>query len=189
MADDERRRAHLAGEAADERVDLRRVRGVELAGRLVGDEEPRPVRERRTDRDALLLAAGELRGQRIAPVEEADALEQVVGDALPLHALDTEQRKPERDELPRGQLRREGAGIVLIGVAERARPVLDEPPAAQGAQVVAEDADRARRWPVEPGEDPQERALAGAARPEDDEQLAERDVERQALQRDRRSFR
>ena len=112
-----------------------------------------------------------------------------VGDALALAALDTEQREPERDELARGQLRRERAGVVLVGVAERARPVLDEPAAAQRAQIVAEDAHRARRRPVEPGEDAQQRALAGAARPEDDEQLAERDVERQALQRDRRSLR
>ncbi len=68
------------------RVDLRRVRRVELARRLVGDEEPRPVRERGADRDALLLAAGELRRERLALVEQARRARAAVGDPLALGA-------------------------------------------------------------------------------------------------------
>ena len=100
-------------------------------------------------------------------------------------ALDAEQREPERDELARGELGCERARVVLVGVAERARAVLEQRAPAQRAQVVAEHADGARRGTIEPGEDAQQRALAGAARPEDDEELAFRDVERQALQGDR----
>ena len=46
--------------------------GVEVAGRLVADEQRRVVDERARDRDALLLAAGELVGQRVRLVREAD---------------------------------------------------------------------------------------------------------------------
>ena len=188
MADEHRRRAGVARERADQRVDLRGVRGVELSGRLVGDEEPRPVRERGADRDALLLPARELARKRVAPVEQADALEQ----PCPRVALAPRRgrRRAARAAAPTssraGQLRRERARVVLVGVAERARAVFEERAAAQRAQVVAEHADGAGGRPVEPGEDAQQRALARAARPEDDEQLAARDVERQALQRDRR---
>jgi len=48
-------RAHLLDE---EREDALGGRGVEVAGRLVGEEEPRPMDERACDRDALQLAAG-----------------------------------------------------------------------------------------------------------------------------------
>ena len=84
------------------------------------------MRERGAQRDALLLAAGELAGQRIALVGEADALEQTVGGAPALGALDAEQVEAQRDELARGQLGRERALVVLVGVAERARAVVDE---------------------------------------------------------------
>ena len=92
MADDHRRRADLSDELADQRVDLRRADGVELARRLVGYEQLRLVRERRTDRNALLLAAGELARERVAAVEQADALEKAVGDALALRAAHAEKR-------------------------------------------------------------------------------------------------
>ena len=80
VADDERRHAFLAGELGEERVDGCGAELVELAGRLVGDQEPRPVRERRAERDALLLAARELardahpRGRAGRPARGARAL-------------------------------------------------------------------------------------------------------------------
>ena len=57
---DHRRRAGVACKVADHVVDALRVFRIELARRLVGDEEPRPVYERGAQRDALLLSAGEL---------------------------------------------------------------------------------------------------------------------------------
>src|SRR5512133_2192178 len=63
--------------------------GVEVAGRLVADDQLRVGRERACDRDPLLLAAGELRGQVVELVLEADQLEVVLRDlvALSLGAL------------------------------------------------------------------------------------------------------
>ena len=46
--------------------------GVEVPGRLVADEQRRVVDERARDRDALLLATGELVGQGVHLVREAD---------------------------------------------------------------------------------------------------------------------
>src|SRR5579859_5225088 len=55
-------------DAQEELHDLPRRGGVEVAGRLVGDDHPRGVHERPRDGDALLLAAGQVRrvGQLLA---------------------------------------------------------------------------------------------------------------------------
>ena len=83
----------LARELADQRVRRRRVRGVELARRLVRDQQARPVRERGGERDPLLLAARELGRIRVAPVGEADAFEQLVRAGMPLGARRSQQRR------------------------------------------------------------------------------------------------
>ena len=51
---------------------------VEVARRLVGEDHARLVRERTRDRNPLLLAAGELGRQVLAPRCEPDLVEQVV---------------------------------------------------------------------------------------------------------------
>ena len=104
MADDHRRAALGPRELAEHVVERRGARVVELAGRLVGEEQPRPVRERGTDDHALLLAAGELVRPRVALRLEADALEQLVGPAAALAARRALQPESEPDELARGQL-------------------------------------------------------------------------------------
>ena len=128
-------------------------------------------------------------GQRVPLVEKPDALEQAVGDARAQGCGGAEQAEPEPDELARVELRSERARVVLVGVAQRARAVLDERAPAQLAEVLAEDAHRPGGRPVEPGEDPQQRALPRAAGTEDDEQLALGDLEGQPLQRRRAPFR
>ena len=61
MADDHHRFAQFAGQAAEEREDMLGRANIEFAGRLVGQEDLRAVGQGHGDRDALLLAAGELR--------------------------------------------------------------------------------------------------------------------------------
>ena len=68
---DEEARAGFAHELEEEVEDRVRRRLVEVAGRLVGEDEPGPMGERPADGDALLLAAGELLG--IAPAEAVEA--------------------------------------------------------------------------------------------------------------------
>ena len=62
----------LAVERLQEREHLEARPGVEVAGRLVGQEERRVGDQGPGDRDALLLAAGELVGRVVDPVVEAD---------------------------------------------------------------------------------------------------------------------
>ena len=182
VADDERGAVRLAHELGDQREHLARRRGVELARRLVGDQERRPARERRAERDPLLLAAGELARMSAAAVAEADALQQLVGPRVASRPGLARQPELDPDELARGQLARERAPVVLVGVADRARAEAGGGPAPEGSDVDAGDADRARRCAVETGDDPQQRRLAGAARPEDDAELALLDGQGQPLQ-------
>ena len=59
--------------------DLMPGRAVEVAGRLVGEQDRRIVGERAGDRDALLLAARELRRVVMAAIGEADLVQQRLG--------------------------------------------------------------------------------------------------------------
>ena len=76
VADHERRRTLLVHELADQGVDERRGGRIQLARGLVGEQQPRAMRERRAQRDPLLLAAREAPGQLVRAVAEADAIEQ-----------------------------------------------------------------------------------------------------------------
>ena len=77
MGDDDGGCALALHELAQEREERRPGYGVELAGRLVGQEQDRPRRDGCRRRDALLLAARELAGQGIAAIAEADSLEKL----------------------------------------------------------------------------------------------------------------
>ena len=65
MGDHDGGLAERVDRAAQQREDLAAGRGVEVAGRLVGEHDARPRDERPGDGDALLLAAGEL-GRAVA---------------------------------------------------------------------------------------------------------------------------
>ena len=67
MRDDEQRRARGGDEVEHEAQRLVARVLVEIAGGLVGEDEPWPRRQRPPDRDALLLAAGER--FRISPLK------------------------------------------------------------------------------------------------------------------------
>ena len=62
-------------ELVEERQHRLGVHGVEVAGRLVAQQQGGGAEQRARDRDALLLAARELRRQEVAAVAHADALE------------------------------------------------------------------------------------------------------------------
>ena len=62
----------LPREFREERQDFRAGLGVEVAGRLVGQQDGRPVHQRAGDGDALALAAGQLVGPVMDPVGQAD---------------------------------------------------------------------------------------------------------------------
>ena len=78
---DEHRRAARV-DLAEQVHDLERQVGIEVAGRLVGEDELRIVDERARDRDALLLAARQLLGKRVHAVLQPDPLQHLERLAL-----------------------------------------------------------------------------------------------------------
>jgi hypothetical protein len=71
MRDQHQRRALLGLQRKDQIDHTRAGRGIEVAGRLVGEQHARRTREGARDRDTLLLAAGEL--ARVMPQYAARA--------------------------------------------------------------------------------------------------------------------
>ena len=82
MRDDHDRLPELGGRLAQQVEDLGARLRVEVAGRLVGEDDGGLVDQRAGDRDALLLAARELRGLVAAAVAEPDAREQARDPAV-----------------------------------------------------------------------------------------------------------
>ena len=83
-----------------------------------------------------------------------------------------------------GEVGGERPRVVLVEQAEVARTEPGGRPGPENADVHAEDARRPGRQRVEAGDRAQQGRLAGSARPEDDDDLALLDLQRQALERD-----
>ena len=94
---------------------------IEVAGGLVGDDEPRASRERGTQCDPLLLAAGQLPGQSVRAIEQADALEQLARTCPPFGSGRRGEPQRDGDQLLSGQFARKGTPVVLIRVPETSR--------------------------------------------------------------------
>ena len=76
------RLAEVAHRAAHELEDLGAGPAVEVAGRLVGEDDRRLAGQRPGDRDALLLAAAELARAVLQPVAQADGVDDLVDPLL-----------------------------------------------------------------------------------------------------------
>ena len=161
------------------------ARGIEARRRLVHHEDPRPHRDRAGDRQALLLAARQ--GHRVPGLEpgQAHGAERVLdpsGHRRPRHAQVLEA---ERDLVGHRRLAELGLGIVehhrdVAGhVADRRRrripPGHRDPPRPLAGQEVGHDA-------VERQE---QGRLAGPVEPDDPDELARRDLQRDVAERGR----
>ena len=182
MADDERRHALLSRELREQAVDDGGASLVELAGRLVGDQQPRSTREGSAERDALLLTAGQLGRPSGGAIAQPHPLEERMGPSEAIAVGDASQPERYRDQLLGGQLTRERAPVVLVGVAERVGAILREAALRERPEVGACDRDAAGTRTLEAGDHPHQRRLARTARADHDAHLALVDVERQPLQ-------
>ena len=154
---------------------------VEVAGRLVGEQQRRMVDEGAGDREPLLLAAGELVGEVRDLVGEADEAERV-GD------LPADLRARGADHL-------EGVGDVVVDVPAREQlEVLEDgaDPAAQVrdlrvgelGDVAAGDQDLALGRIQLADQKLDQGRLAAAGRPDQEDELASVDPEADPLERD-----
>ncbi len=136
--------------------------GVDVAGRLVGEQDLRPADQRAGDGGALLLAAGEHRGQHMHalaqphPSQQLAHLGAVARLLAPLHAQRQGDVLVRREMVEQAEILEHDADAL----AQRRRLVRVEL-----GGVAAEDADQPARRTQRQEQQPQQRRLAGAGRP------------------------
>src|SRR5690606_35943155 len=157
VRDQERRRVHRLVDVLERLEHPYARRAVERAGRLVAEQDRRTLRDRARDRDALLLAARELRREMIEAVLEPDERERLLWRNRIVRDLGD-----ERDVLPRGEARHEV--VELENEADVPAPIERELPLRRVREVLAAEQEPARRRAVEPAEDIEERRFAAARR-------------------------
>ena len=163
----DRRRVGLMGDdhhgppvqTAQELEHGRAVLGVQAAGRLVGQHQLGAVDQRPGQREALLLAAGELVRKVIGDVAQPELVDQ------PRRAARAARRGPGQ---PRRQQHVLGAAALvdqlelLKDEADVAQPQARQRPSAAAGEALAGDRDLAGVGPVEAAEEMQQRRLAAA---------------------------
>ena len=175
MADDHDRRLLVGREAAEEAHRLGSVVGVEVGGWLVGEDQAGVVGDRSGDRDALLLAAGELLYREVGSLAESESLDQLCGALVrstPVGAGDVER---DFDVLACAQSADEIE--VLKDEAEGASAEARERPLREMGDVRPCDVELAAGWAEQPAEHRQKRRLAAAGRAHDQHDLTGADLE------------
>ena len=108
------------------REELLGRRGVELAGRLVGQEDRWADGERRRDGDPLLLAAGQLAEAGAAAMAEPDGPQQLVRPAASCCGAHPAEGERQGHDLRHGEVWRERAPVVLVHGRDDRPPVMAE---------------------------------------------------------------
>ena len=170
VRDEDRRDSHLALDAVDGAPQIDADLRVERAERLVEQQHLGAMRQRAGERDALLLAAGELAGHARTQARKIDELEQLFAAAATLVLGDASDLEGELDVL--GDVHVAKQRVVLEDDADR--PLLWR----ERRDVAAVKDDAAVIARRQPGDHPEDRALAAAAGTQKDQQLAVRDLER-----------
>ena len=118
-------------------------RGVEVAGRLVGQQQRRVADHRAGDRDPLPLAAGQLVRPVVEPVAQADPVQRRLGPPPPLAAAARRRRAGRRRRCPaRGT---PGGEVELL--EHEADPAAPAAPTAAGRTASPRRARRCARCP------------------------------------------
>ena len=156
---------------------------VEIAGRLVGQQHRRIERQRARDGHALPLAAGKLVGQMLHPLPQLHQVQQFARAFVDLLArpapfkcsgsatFSTQVRLGSRLKNWKDE-----ADLVAAQPGQRRR--------RKRRERLPVDPDLARRRPVEPADQIQQRGFSGAGRPHDRHHLAAGDLEVHGVERD-----
>ena len=131
------------------------------------------MRQRRAERDALLLAARELAREGVGTIEQADALEELASSDRRRVGWNGGEPERQGDELRRGQLTLERAPVVLVRIPEHVPAI---PPELAGGRIRERRHRQRRARPPTAGARPartrMKRRLPGPARAEHDADLA-----------------
>ena len=176
VRDEDHRLARLLLEPADLVLHVAADERVERAERLVVEHHRRVGRERARDADALLHPAGQLVGELLLHVFQADELQQLAGTGEPLALRHSADLEPERDVVDHAPVREQPE--VLEDHRDRVAAQLAQLCRTGCRHVLATDPDRSRRRLDQPDERADERRLPRAREPHHDEDLARPDVER-----------
>ena len=149
--------------------DLERQVGIEIAGRLVGEDELRIVDERARDGDPLLLASRQFLGQGVHAVLQTDPLEHLKRLSM-LHRLrHAEHAHDERDVLKDGESRDQSK--ILKDETDRSAVALDLR-GGQLAEVAPAHAQPPLARQIFTQQQPEKRRLARSARTSQKKKLA-----------------
>jgi hypothetical protein len=163
-------------EVAEQFHDRLARRRVEVAGRLVGQQQCRAADERAGDGRALLLAAGQLVRAVVQPVAEAYPFQGLGRAAAPLPDPDPGVEQAVGDGLAD---RYAGGEVELLEhEPDRAGPQRRQLPVGQFGHGVAVDAHAPAGRPVEGADQVEQRGLARPRAPDDGDRLAVPDDQR-----------
>ena len=161
--------------------DLVAARRVEIAGRLVGDEQGRAGDDGAGDGHALLLAAGELGRRVVLAAAQADLGQRLHGELAPLAAGRAAIDQRQLDILGRRGARQQIVALedeADIEVAQVRAAVAVEPAGVDAVEAVAAGGRR-----IEAADDVHRRRFARAGRAHDGDELAAVDRQVDAGQR------
>ena len=142
---------------------------IEVAGRLVRENEPRLVRDRPRDRDALLLSARETVGEGIRPVRQADFSKERARPAASVRSVLTVQLKRKEEVFENGEGWNEVQELKdkpqMFSAKERAVAF------GQRSELFAYDPNYSSIGSVDSADQVQEGGLTGAGRSDDRDAL------------------
>ena len=148
---------------------------VERAGGFVAQQQGRLLHDGARDGDALLLAAGKLRGKAVTQIADADQGQRLLRGQRPLGA----------DRAQRHVLAGRQAGDEVVGLKDEAdvtAPVEGQRPLVERRQIGFAEQEAAAGRTIKAADKIEERGLAAAGRTEQDDEVAPRQVEIDAAQ-------
>ena len=154
---------------------------VEVGGGLVGEEQRRVVDERPRDRDALLLAAGQVAGPMPAAIGQAEAIEQLVGSVPGPPAPHAGEEERGLDVLARREARDQVEG--LEDDPDGVPAVVRQGTTREVGHVDVAEADRPVRRREDAGEGGEERRLPAAARSQQQDELTRGHLQVEPIER------
>ena len=179
MGDVDRGEAEPVLERLDLVAQLHAHLGVEVRQRLVEKEKLRLDGERAPERDALALAAGEVRDLALLEAREVEQLQHLADPPPHLGPRHAAQAQAVADVAEHRHVRPERVGLEHHRDVALLR--------GEVRDIAAGEPDGAGRGLLEAGDGAQERGLAAAGRAEDRDELARRDGEVDAMQHRRRA--